>query len=347
MNSDMNENSDFLYNQILSWLTEESNSDQSSPQGGEPNQVDSAEESIADGEIEQLNDLDRGQNKEQSLPSGSKKPTQSSQKLDMGDTTQVKNRFQSLLKRKLLAEIESHPPLFPWETENSSYESESSDSVINNLVPFQRLWMPQLSNLGLPKKILVQLLDACSTAMQSHRPEGAKMVQAVSALFPKQFQSLNQMAGIVLLSSPARGTELDLPSRDYDTATTQQQMAMSLIAAREIINNLTINLSPNQPSVERQWQTTVGLVGLEAEYQSAKEEGSVSSKASLRVNVRLPKGGSVTLQTPQESAKAERTYPGHLSVELFDWQPGQIYSLEIRLFDPDQTPLNFVLAISE
>ncbi|MGB3691873.1 MAG: hypothetical protein WA865_22640 [Spirulinaceae cyanobacterium] len=333
----MNENSDFLYNQILSWLAEESNSDQSPPQDGEPNQIDSAEESIVDGEIEQLNDLDREQDE---------KPTQSPQKLDMGDITQVKNRFQSLLKRKLLAEIESHPPLFPWETENSSYEPEITDSLINNLVPFQRLWMPQLSNLGLPKKILVQLLDACSAAMQSRRPEGAKMVQAVSGLFPQQFQSLNQMAGIVLVG-PSRSAELDLPSRDYETATTQQQMAMSLIAAREIINNLTINLSPHQPSVERQWQTTVGLVALDAEYQPAKEDGSISSRASLRVNVRLPKGGSVTLQTPQESAKAERTYPGHLSVELFDWQPGQIYSLEIRLFDPDQTPLNFVLAISE
>lgn len=337
MNSDMNENSDFLYNQILSWLARESNSEQSPPQDGDHKQVSSAEEQIIDGEIEQLNDLDSEQDE---------KPTQSLEKLDMGDTTQVKNRFQSLLKRKLLAEIESHPPLFPWETENSNYESESSDSLINNLVPFQRLWMPQLSSLGLPKKILIQLLDACSTAMQSHRPEGAKMVQAVGALFPNQFQSLNQMAGIVLLG-PARSAELDLPTRNYETATTQQQMAMSLIAAREIINNLTINLSPNQTSVERQWQTTVGLVTLDAEYKTAREDGSISHRASLRVNARLPKGGSVTLQTPQESAKAERTYPGHLSVELFDWQPGQVYSLEIRLFDPDQTPLNFVLVISE
>ncbi len=337
MNSDMNENSDFLYNQILSWLIEESNSGQSPLQDGEPKQVSSAEEPIVDGEIEQINDLDKEQDEQL---------TQFLEKLDMGDTTQVKNRFQSLLKRKLLAEIESHPPLFPWETENSSYESESSDSLINNLVPFQRLWMPQLSNLGLPKKILIQLLDACSTAMQSHRPEGAKMVQAVSALFPNQFQSLNQMAGIVLLG-PARSAELDLPPRNYETATTQQQMAMSLIAAREIINNLTINLSPNQTSVERQWQTTVGLVTLDTEYQPAREDGSITYRASLRVNVRLPKGGCVTLQTPQESARAERTYPGHLSVELFDWQPGQVYSLEIRLFDPDQTPLNFVLVISE
>jgi hypothetical protein len=266
---------------------------------------------------------------------------------NLGEIPTVENRFQALLKRRLQVEIESHPPLFPWETELSDYESDSSDAVADTWVPPVRLWMPQLSNISLPvsipENVLAQLLDACSQAVYSRRKLGAKLVNAVENLFPDQFLSLNDLAGRMLLSlEPGRSSEQlqyleQLQSLPYEDATAEQKKMLALLAAKEIISALTVPISPTHTPVERQWQTSAGIVTVQAEYQM--QEGV----AKLRVIARLPRGGSLTLRTPQASASSQRTYPGYLSVESYDLQPNQTYPLEIRFHDSEQTPLIFAI----
>jgi hypothetical protein len=360
MNSDMDNNSDPLYSRLIAWLLQESvpaASPSADWQAQTP--VPTDEPMAADFEMDQLDPLDledlniassttneaaqdrrwadpkNGSAHEDIQPGGFDRP------YNLGEMPTVQNRFQAILKRRLQVEIERHPPLFPWETEISDYESDSVDAISDRWVPPIRLWMPQLSKLALPvpipETVLAQLLDACSEAVYSRRQLGAKLVNAVESLFPDQFQSLNHLAGMVLLS-PSRSPEQPqtLPS-SYDTAAAEQQMTLALLAAKEIISALTVQISPTQTPVERQWQTAVGVVTVQADYQM--QEGV----PKLRVTARLPRGGSLTLRTPQASASAQRTYPGCLSVESYDLPPNQTYPLEIRFHESEQTPLIFAI----
>jgi hypothetical protein len=123
----------------------------------------------------------------------------------------------------------------------------------------------------------------------------------------------------------------------YEDATAEQKKMLALLAAKEIISALSVRISPKETPVERQWQTAAGVVTVRAEYQM--QEGV----PKLRVIARLPRGGSLTLRTPQASASAQRTYPGYLSVESYDLQPNQTYPLEIRFQDAEQAPLIFAI----
>lgn len=172
------------------------------------------------------------------------------------------------------------------------------------------------------------------------------MVNAVENLFPERFLSLNDLAGRLLLRlSPARdGSSKQqlqfletLRSLPYEDATPEQKMMQALLTAREIISALTVEISPTRTPVERRWQTAVGVVTVQAEYQM--QDGV----PKLRVIGHLPHGGSLTLRTPQTSATSQRTYPGCVSVESFDLQPNQTYPLEIRFYDSEQTPLVFAI----
>ncbi|MBE9115829.1 hypothetical protein IQ249_07985 [Lusitaniella coriacea LEGE 07157] len=359
----MEQNPDVLYDQLLNWLQQKSTNPLSFPekeQEGEQNKepesdttTEFSEDSAREDDFFDLED-DPLDWEEDDLDiryqfGGS---AQKSQSLDMGEIPIVQKHFQTLLKRKFQAEIANNPPLFPWETKISDYQPEYSDELSSQSVPSRQLWMPQLTTLlsgRLPDDILCVLLDSCTEAVSSLRPQGAKIVRAVSTLFPDRAQSMNEMAQLVLRTayrSPGATQERQALSstlaNDYNAATPQQQMALSLMVADEIINNLTLTLSPQQLSAERQWQTTVGLVALRAEYKPLGATREPREElAPLRVSVRLPKGGSLKVQTNQESVQAERTYPGYLGVELFDWQPGQSYPVEVCLATPERKPLTF------
>ena len=371
MNSDMYNSSDTLYSRLINWLLEESVPAAAPPAEGHADSAVSPRESTAaDFELEQIDPLDLEElniapfntnetardraraGSEDSLIHEDDVLGGSNRLYDLGEMPTVQNRFQAILKRRLQVEIERHPPLFPWETELSDYEPDPSDAVADSWVPPVRLWMPQLFNVSLPvalpENVLAQLLDACSEAVYSRRQLGAKLVHAVESLFPDHFQSLNQLAGIVLLSPITGGgvrsdrtlnsnlTE-QLQALTYEEATAEQKMTMALLAAKEIISALTVPISPTQTPVERQWQTAVGVVTVQAEYQV--QDGV----PKLRVTARLPRGGSLTLRTPQASASTQRIYPGLLSVESFDLQPNHTYPLEIRFHDSEQTPLIFAI----
>jgi len=360
MNSDMDNKSDALYSHLIAWLLQESVPAASLPEDGQlQNTVPTDEAQAADFELDQLDPLDledlntiapyntgeadQDRTRATLEESGARDEVQLGSEThcyNLGEMPTVENRFQAILKRRLQSEIERHPPLFPWETEISDYEPDPSDVVSDSWVPPVRLWMPQLSNLSLPipvpETVLAQLLDACSEAAYSRRQLGAKLVNVVESLFPNQFPVLNQLAGMVLLGTVRSAKPQSMPS-SYETAANEQKMTLALLAAKEIISALTVPISPTQTPVERQWQTSAGIVTVQAEYQIQQ------GVPLLRVIARLPRGGSLTLRTPQASATSERTYPGYLSVESFDLQPNQAYPLEIRFHDSEQTPLIFTI----
>ncbi|MBD1926800.1 hypothetical protein H6F74_11155 [Trichocoleus sp. FACHB-90] len=336
MNSDLDNNSEAIDNRFLAWLLKDSN-----PTAAEPPQDPNLEgDSVEAMELDYsdpldsedlslvLDHLDEAAQGCQPLNLGGEKPT-------------VQNRFHALLKRKLQVEIERNPPLFPWETEICNYEPDYLDREAESSVP---LWIPQLSNFSLPvtlpETVLTQLLDSCQEVVQSPLAQGAKLVRAASALFPEQRQTLNQLAGMVLLYPTRSPQEQQFFTNRYEEATDSQQMALSLLAAREIIKALTLPVSPDSKPVERHWQTSLGIMSVQAEYQV---EGKVPR---CRIVSRLPRGGSLTLRTAVAEATAQRSYPGYLSVESFDLEPNQTYPLEIRLSEVDQPPLIFAIAIS-
>ncbi|MEO8893738.1 MAG: hypothetical protein ABI417_19805 [Coleofasciculaceae cyanobacterium] len=360
MNSDIDNNSDTLYNRLITWLLQESAPAASpSADGQEASPVPKGEQTAADFELDHLDLLDLEElniapnhtNEADNRTWAGIDTISAEQVLEpsadeyhsytLGEMPTVQNRFQAILKRRLQVEIERHPPLFPWETEFSDYEPDQADAVADRWVPPVRLWMPQLSNLSLPvvmpEAVMAQLLEACSEAVYSRRQLGAKLVNVVENLFPNQLSSLNQLAGMVLLHPSRSGERLQAFAGSYETAATEQQMTLALLAAKEIISALTVPISPTQTPIERHWETSAGIVTVEADYQI---QDGVSK---LRVSGRLPRGGSLTLRTPQASAVSQRTYPGYLSVESYDLQPNQSYPLEIRFHDSEQTPLIFAI----
>lgn len=377
MNSDREDNSDFGYRQILDWLKQQSTADPSDSEPSEksqtsdfsqpPEQRDGSQDRL-DAMLEttylepiEVNDefpyyledpLDWEEDEEIVSQFGGS--AQRTQPLNMGDIPTVRKRFQALLKRRLQVEIERHPPRFPWEMDVPDTLPQYTDDTSERTVPARQFWMPQLLTLlpvELPERVLSVLFESCTEVLNAFGPPEAKTVKAVSRLFPDRLPLLDDMAGRIRLSlAPSRLPALEqerqrqelaasLP-RDYDSATCEQQIALSLLAAREIMDKLTLTLSPQEPIAELQWQTELGLLQVRADF--AENNRSTGTKA-LRISARLPKGGSLSVETNQESARAERTYPGQLSVELFDWQPGQIYSATIHLTGCDRQPLSFAI----
>jgi hypothetical protein len=261
--------------------------------------------------------------------------------LEFGDIPAVQDRFQALLKRRLRAEIERNPPRFPWETGSFDYEVEYSDLPTPERVP-AGVWAAQLQTLTMPipmpDRVLVQLLEQCRTMVQSSLQEGAKLVQVVESLFPGQFQSLNQLAGMVL-SGPSRSGQgtiappANLPHH-YDVATPTQQMALSLLAAREILESMTLKVSPSQPYAQRVWQTTVGEIKVEAEYQPQTQQ--------ICIQGTLPQAGSVCFSNGPDRPMADCSEADCVRVALSNLEPNQTYTLEVLLGDSESP---FVFAI--
>ena len=277
-------------------------------------------------------------------------------KSNWGEIPTVQQRFQSILKQRIQAEIDDRLPLFPWETSISDYEVDEPAPLSASYLSALQQWLPQLKSLDisqkLPEAILAQVLQGCFAVVATPRKLGSQIVKAVGELFPAGGQSLNDVAGLVLAGGfPGRGTSTAITPEtievaDYATATLDQQMALSLMAAKQIINSLTLSVSAANPHLHRQWQTVYGAVDLQLTYQDSQELSRRGINPSLRVQVWLPKGGKMTIDNPHDSVMTERAYPGYLSAELFDLQPNQLYPLEIRLLEGEQTPLSFAISVT-
>ncbi|MDJ0735655.1 MAG: PatU [Nostocaceae cyanobacterium] len=322
----MNSDSESLQYQLLTWLLSDDNksNEQNSVQREEINQPQNPLKAAAtplDGDLESV---------------------WTPQTFQLGDIPTVQERFQAVLKSRLKTKIEQQPPLFPWESQIREYP----DYVDNPSLTFVPglVWAAQATRLNLPvslpDKVFQQLLSKCQALVASPLPLGAKLVQAVESLFPDDSQSLNDLAGLVLRSPYRSGTSVEMmPNLDnnYSELQPPQQMALSLLAAKQLLEDLVLPISADNPVVERQWLTSAGAVTLKVEYQSTGE------LMQLRVEGNLPTPGSLQLQGNGSQAACESTTAGSLSVELSSNQFNQHYSLAVKLTETDQQPLVFAI----
>jgi hypothetical protein len=271
-----------------------------------------------------------------------------SQALTLGEIPTVQNRFETLLQERLRAEIQTKPPRFPWEQNLADFDADYPDVEPEDWVPPIHLWASQMQNLRwgllpipLTETIFAQLLDPCQEIAQSDLLPGSKLVRAVDSLFPGESKSLNDLAGLVLTGRTRDGELNPNQITSYNAATPKQQMLLSLLAAQEIISSLTLSCYLNQSSVQRQWQTALGWLAIEAEYYIPQDKSS----ASLRIKGQLPEAASLQLQGKEVKAMAQRSAPGTLSVELFDPQPEETYELIVRFLNWEQNPLKFAICL--
>lgn len=293
-------------------------------------------------------------------------PLQTNPLFNSGEIPAVQDRFHALLKRRLQIEIQRHPPLFPWETEITDYDTENATAGILHTVdaaPAEKVpvgvgttspgmaapqkgpspvWLAQLQQLSLPvsmpEMVLGELFNQCQQVLQSSLREGERLVQAVESLFPGQNQRLNYLAGLVLASSAPRGSREQVASLEsYETAAPAQQMVLSMLAAREIMDALTLTPSLDRPRVERQWQTDAGVLTLETLFDPSQ------TGSKLQVRGDLPCGGRLSFMAENAQATAQRANSGRLSVEVFDLPPNRTYTLEVQLQSPNPSPLIFAV----
>jgi hypothetical protein len=267
--------------------------------------------------------------------------------IPIGEESTVQNRFQALLKRRIQQELEQNLPLFPWETgEVLEYANDPVDEEADSRVPTY-VWLPQLEQLRLPVPIseetFAQLLVRCQQLLRTSLRQGERLVAAVEGLFPDRTEELNLWTERLLVWSTSRSGETliepsegEFPS-SYEGATPTQQMLLSLLAAKEIVESLSLHVSASHPSDRRQWLTAQGLMQLEAQFRTEDDA------SQLRVCCQLPDGGRVQLRGEGAMNTAQRSTPGHITVELADIQVNHTYTLEVHLDTSGQSPLVFSL----
>ncbi|MBP0002058.1 MAG: PatU [Cyanobacteria bacterium SID2] len=270
------------------------------------------------------------------------------QSIDLGDEPTVQDRFYALLKRRVQHEMQDRLPLFPWETTVLDYDTDPVDDRPEVMVP-GRMWLSQLQHLHLPvaipEGVLSQLLARCQQLALSSLRQGERLVAAVEDLFPDRTDELNLWTERVLIWSASRSGDRVLESSDsadnfpesYDCATPTQQMLLSLLAAKEIVEALSLNVSPDEPTDRRQWVTSHGVLAIEAQYCGDGD------RPRLRAACQLPDGGRLRLRGGTQLTTAQRSDAGALSVELPDVELDRTYTLEIHLDASEQSPLTFAI----
>lgn len=269
--------------------------------------------------------------------------------LALGEIPMEELHFQSLLKErfKMNMENEHQLPLFPWESEKIP---EYPEVKLPRLVPTKHTWTAQMQNLKWGKlsiptteNVFAQLLDSCQNLVLSGLQDGAKMVMAVDALFPGQSQLLNDMSNRVLLGATRDSLDPNLIPKNYEEAHSYQQMLLSLLAAKDIINSLTISCRPNQAEMPRRWETAMGTMILEAEYRVPETE----SDRCLRIKAIMPAAGKLQLKGTETVVSQQRTEKGVLEVQLLNPQPDQTYELNVGFQNCSVKPLRFAVCLKQ
>jgi hypothetical protein len=320
----MNSDSESLQNQLFTWLlaTYATESENTSVDCKENNGVE---------------DIPNAVNSLTNLQQSDMVP----QTFQLGEIPTVQERFQAVLKRRLQIQIQNHPPLFPWETQIQEYPDYVDNPSIA-LVPNWG-WSSGASlalPIELPERIFRQLLAKCQELVASSLPLGAKLVAAVESLFPNEEQAINDLAGLVLRTPYRSASTIEtMPNLDGDYFELQsgQQMAVSLLAAKQLFDNLTLPVSAINPVVERQWSTSVGVIKLRVEYLQ------YGAEAKLCVQADLPTQGNIKVGNANASASAQSSSSGNLRVEMLCVSPRQPYTLEVKLTEIDQQPLTFLI----
>ena len=256
----------------------------------------------------------------------------------------MQERFQAILKRRLQDQIAKNPPLFPWETQSVEYPDCVEEQSLG-LVPVWG-WTVHQSKLNLPislpEKVFWQLLEKCQVLLTSSLPLGAKLVQVVESMFPTDTQAINDLAGLVLRSSYRSADTLtakaDVES-DYFDLLPRQQMALSLMAAKQLLENLTLPISLTQPLLERQWLTSVGILSIQVELLNLGEF------TKLTVQGELPTPGTLQIQgnNTQDFVKSKTSEIPIIELKIDKNQP--TYTLAIEFPELDQQPLLLAIQV--
>lgn len=255
----------------------------------------------------------------------------------------MQERFQAILKRRLQDQIAKNPPLFPWETQLGEYPDCVEEQSLG-LVPVWG-WTVHQSKLNLPiplpDQVFWQLLAKCQLLLTSSIPLGAKLVQVVESMFPMDTQSINDLAALVLRSSYRSADTLTAPNieSDYFDLLPRQQMALSLMAAKQLLENLTLAISLTQPLVERQWLTAVGTLNIRVELRNS------GKSRSLTVYGKLPTSGILQLEdnNSQKFLKSETC-----EIPIIEWQIDRnqsTYTLAVKFPELDQQPLLLAIQV--
>jgi hypothetical protein len=254
---------------------------------------------------------------------------------DSGDLSTVQSHFEALLKRRLRQEISHRPPLFPWEKSVQEYPDALHPGAAS-------IWLDHLSNLSVPaevpQEVLGELFNHCQQALHEINQTGRRLVMAVESLFPDQPQTLEYIAGLVARPAYRSAQAQTLEQLNYETASTQQQVALAMLAAQNIFEALSLTVSTASPTQTKTWLTSAGDITVHAAYLA-------TPAPQLEVSVRLPVGGHLVLSNQGENLGSERSSAGELVLRLAT-EPGEIHRLDISL-DPDQiSPLSFQVAIA-
>ncbi|MEM6838563.1 MAG: PatU [Cyanobacteria bacterium P01_C01_bin.120] len=261
---------------------------------------------------------------------------------ELGELPSVQDHFQAVLKDRLQIEISQNPPLFPWESSVTDYPIELSAASAQP-------WLVQLRSLplptALPEDLLTGLLNRCQELIVESLQPGVQLVKAVENLFPDQPQAMDQIAGLVLANATVRGTA----TRDaaalkaafpngYEGANPQQQVTLTMLAAKDILDTLTLTLTSDQPAQSRQWVTTEGCINITAEYQS-----DLSQRLNLTVDV--PRACQLSL--PSLGQTVSQTAAGTLNLSLPKPQTNRIYPVEVHFSGLETPPLTFAICWME
>ncbi|MGB3790724.1 MAG: hypothetical protein WA949_22140 [Phormidesmis sp.] len=265
----------------------------------------------------------------------------------------MQERFHFLIKQRLMLEYEKSPPLFPWESELREYPADVADSIgATHAVPgaASSLWNQHLSSLKvpglLPQPVLNALFKRCQEIALSPIKQGVQLVRAVEALFPMQGDVLEPIADIVLVPAYRSDNEnqsavleqITQLADDYDSASPEQQIALSMMAAQEILGAMTLSLSAQKPDDSREWITAHGLLRLSASYVASGADSQLTIKAVL------PEGGQVRLWDGTVEKRALCSQPGSLDLNWGCFSPEKIYLLEVSLHS-EETLLKFVVKL--
>ncbi|MGB3572309.1 MAG: hypothetical protein WBA01_09695 [Phormidesmis sp.] len=274
--------------------------------------------------------------------------SQTAQSFNFGEIHAVQERYHSLLKQRLRLEFENNPPLFPWESEISEYPAEVNDIAGAALVAASTTWITHLGALQvsglLPQPLQAALFIQCQALARLPLKQGIRLVKAVEDLFPDHSDLLEPIADMVL--TPAYRSDSDTRAAltqalttvagGYDFALPEQKIALSMLAAQEMLGALTLSISPGQPSEMKHWVTPQGALNLSATY----------AQNQLTIAVLLPTGGQVRLRDGDIEKSATRLQPGALDVVLATPDLDSTYLLEVSL-QGESAPLNFAIHLAD
>ncbi len=125
----------------------------------------------------------------------------------------------------------------------------------------------------------------------------------------------------------------------YDSALPAQQIALSMMAAREILGALTLCVGAQQTDEKTRWITPRGVLELTASYQASHQA------SQLTIAAVLPDGGELRLWDGDMEKRSRRSAPGGLDIVWIQPTANKTYGLEISLAGEAQS-LTFAVQVA-